>query len=143
MPFNGFRPKLLIQKTNPLYTLLMTHHAPVRPLAVYTIAAHHDIEPLARDASAYLLGLEVEDIDNTSTARMGSSYFMKLLLLSTNRVKALRRIVRETTPGLHPPQPGTACDEETQQQTRTHWERTVITLTWDDKSGEYQLNILG
>lgn len=137
MPLNGLSPKRLIQnEASPLYTLLMTHHAPIRPLAVYAIAAQHGMEALAQAASAHLLSLDPEDIDDASTVRMGSTYFMRLLMLTTNRVKALKRIVRETDPGSHTLEEGSGCTEEKQEEMKTYWLRTVTALTWDVKPGE-------
>ncbi|KAH6906585.1 hypothetical protein BKA70DRAFT_1288064 [Coprinopsis sp. MPI-PUGE-AT-0042] len=136
MPPYGLSPKALIQKGTPLYTLLMTHHVPIRALAVYTIAAHHDIEALARDASAHLLSLEVDDIDDASAVKIGSTYFMRLILLSTNRIKALKCIVRETKPAFHalPVDEGEECDKRKQEEMRNLWVCTVTQFTWDARS---------
>ncbi|KAH6906586.1 hypothetical protein BKA70DRAFT_411828 [Coprinopsis sp. MPI-PUGE-AT-0042] len=131
---NGLSPKKLIQKGNPLYTFLMTHHAPCRPLALYTVASRHGLEALAQDTSAHLLALEVGSIDDASAVEMGSTYFMRLITLSTSRVKALKGIVRDTNPALHTLERGKACNKERQQDMRNLWVRTVIKLTWDPKS---------
>jgi hypothetical protein len=137
MPLNGLSPKALIHKGSPLYTLLMTRHAPFCALAVYTIAAHHEMELLARDASAHLLALEASEIDEASAVKMGSSYLMRLILLNLGRVKALRDIVRETVPALHALERGPGCNKKRQQEMRNNWLRTVTQLTWEAKSGEY------
>ncbi|KAH6885659.1 hypothetical protein BKA70DRAFT_1494947 [Coprinopsis sp. MPI-PUGE-AT-0042] len=134
MPLNGLRPKALIQKGSPLYLLLITRYVPIRALTVYAIAAQHDIEALAQDASAHLLGLEVDDIDDLSTVKMGSMYFMRLVLLNTNRVKALKRIVLETNPAFHTLDKEGGCTKEKQEEMRSHWVRTMTQLTWEVKS---------
>lgn len=136
MPANGLNAKSLIYRGCPLYTLIATHYAPVAPLSVYTLAAEYDIEPLAMEASAYLHPLRVDEIDDASALRMGPSYLMRLVLLSTNRANALKSIVSMAKPVLHAPHDGSECNKEGQEKMASMWVSTVTEFTWEAKSGE-------
>ncbi|KAH6867635.1 hypothetical protein BKA70DRAFT_1360302 [Coprinopsis sp. MPI-PUGE-AT-0042] len=108
---NGLDPARIIQKGTPLYTLLMTRHVPHHPLM---------------DASPYLLGVGLEDIDDASACRMGPLYLKRLSLLNANRVRTLKCIV--------PQQRRKGCSIAIQKAMGKDWACIVTQLTWDAKS---------
>ncbi|KAH6906574.1 hypothetical protein BKA70DRAFT_1288043, partial [Coprinopsis sp. MPI-PUGE-AT-0042] len=108
----------------PLCTrYFMTRHVPHHPLMVYSTAAHHGMESLAQDASPYLLGVGLEDIDDASACRMGPL------------VRTLKCIVLNSIPAFHTlTRRRKGCSIAIQKAMGKDWACIVTQLTWDAKS---------
>ena len=131
MPTYGISPQTLIHPLAPLYGLLLAH-APLRPLEIYALAAHHNIASLAVSASTHLLAYDLTTMSDDMAQRMGAIYLKKILTLQIDRQKSLKQIL------LHPPHPHPPTDEcglkDQGKLTRT-WALVSAYFVWDAQSG--------
>ncbi|KAJ7676637.1 hypothetical protein DFH06DRAFT_1168712 [Mycena polygramma] len=127
MPIYGINPKAAILPSTPLFTLLLSH-APLFPLELYALAAHHDIFELAVPTSSHLLGFPLSRVSNEMAQRMGAIYLKRLIFLQLGRAEALKRVLGPL-PDQHPPTP--ACDISSQKQLSRAWALATAGLAWD------------
>ncbi|KAF6752621.1 hypothetical protein DFP72DRAFT_1132926 [Ephemerocybe angulata] len=127
LPELGIAPRAIIQPKTPLFTLLLSH-APMRPLDVFAVAAHHDLAELASTASSHLLSFPLFNIDDTMAARIGTSYLKRLFLLHMMRMEEVKMILAQP-PALHPIRKD--CDFENQKKLSGAWAWGTTCLAWD------------
>lgn len=127
LPELGIVPCTIIQPKTPLFTLLLSH-APIRPLDVFALAAHHDLSELASTASSHLLSFPLFNIDDTMAARIGTSYLKRLFLLHMMRMDEVKKILAQP-PALHPIRK--YCDFENQKKLSGAWAWGTTYLAWD------------
>ncbi|KAF8908531.1 hypothetical protein CPB84DRAFT_1703539 [Gymnopilus junonius] len=129
MPTYGLPPQSLIQPSSPLYNLLLSR-APLCPLDVYALAAHHDLLPLAVSVSSHLLSYDLFAITDAMAKRISATYLKKLMLLHAGRFESLKRIL------LHPPYhhpPTKVCSLEDQKSLTRAWALVSAYLVWDSR----------
>lgn len=132
MPQHWISPKKQITPETPLYNLLLSY-APLRPIHVYALAAHHDLTELAEKASSHLLGFPLATIDDGTSKKIGPVYLKRLFLLHAHRLTALKNLL------LQPPGPHAAtnvCNFEDQKRLTRAWALASSYLVWDAKPGE-------
>ncbi|KAJ7753903.1 hypothetical protein DFH07DRAFT_744203 [Mycena maculata] len=122
MPRYGINPKSTIFPSTHLFTLLLSQ-APLFPLQLYALAAHHDIFDLAEPTSAHLLSFPLPSLSDQMVERMGATLFF----LHFGRVEALKRILG-TPPRRHPPTP--ICDFHS-NGLGPAWALAAARLSWD------------
>lgn len=104
----------------------LVDRAPGAPLALYALAAHHDLHPLAAHASRHLLGCRAADIPLETAQRIGPAYLRRLWALQDARqLEALRTLLR-TPPQAHPPTPACGAGARLQRA----WELAAPHLLW-------------
>ncbi|EPQ58982.1 hypothetical protein GLOTRDRAFT_113825 [Gloeophyllum trabeum ATCC 11539] len=116
-----------IAPTLPLYQHLLLH-APLLPIALYALAAQHDLYELAVATSAHLLSFALPSLTDDLARRIGPVYLKRLFFLHLGRVDALKRLL------LPPPQPHgpTAwCDAVEQKKLTRAWALAAAYLAWD------------
>ncbi|KAL0062785.1 hypothetical protein AAF712_010323 [Marasmius tenuissimus] len=88
----GISAATFITSTSHLYQYLLAC-APLHPLEIYALAAQHDIGSLATTASVHTLVLELSDISEELSKRMGSVYLLKLFQLHITRTETLKKLL--------------------------------------------------
>lgn len=116
-----------------LYSLLLSH-APLHPLPVYTLAAHHGLEDLAVACSQYLLSTPFHMVSDHAAIRMGPIYLKRLAFLLLGRAEALKRLVVQPPP-LHAPT-GT-CTAFEQKRLARAWTLAAASFVWDARPGAF------
>ncbi|KAJ7018858.1 hypothetical protein C8F04DRAFT_1149828 [Mycena alexandri] len=124
MQIYGINPKLTIQPSTPLFTLLLSH-APHVPMDLYSLAGHHDIEDLAVAASAHLLSFSLPRLTDAAAQRMGAIYLKRLFFLHLGRTEALKRALLPP-PTAHKPTPG--CPLAQQRMLAREWALASVRL---------------
>ncbi|KAL0955450.1 hypothetical protein HGRIS_001692 [Hohenbuehelia grisea] len=130
LPAFGVNPQVCIYASptpSPLYALLFAH-APLHPLPIYTLAAHHNIYALAVNVSQHLLGIHLDELPDAVVSRMGAVYLKKLVYLHLGRSEALKRILKPL-PAAHAP--SALCGAEARGRLERAWMFAVSYLTWD------------
>ncbi|KAF7332173.1 hypothetical protein MKEN_00098300 [Mycena kentingensis (nom. inval.)] len=97
----GIHPAEKIHQSSPLFTLLLSH-APLRPLDLYSLASHYQLEALAVPTSAHLLAFPLSRLTDQDVERIGATYLKRLFFLHFGRNEALKRVLG-TPPHPHPP----------------------------------------
>ncbi|KAF5350125.1 hypothetical protein D9756_009124 [Leucocoprinus leucothites] len=136
MPYYDLVPKNHIVPRTPLYDLLLTH-APLFPLQLYTLAAHHDLQELAVATSSHLLSYPLSNLPEEAVDRMGALYLKRLLCLHLDRFNALKQIL------LSPPHPHPAtrqCSFQDQKKLTRAWALVSAYLAWDARPGMWSLS---
>ena len=133
MPHYSIPPEKYIVSGTPLYTLLLSH-APLRPLDLYALAAHHNIHPLAASTSSHLLSYPLQTITDGQAKRMGAIYLKKLMALHVDRYNALKSILLKPP---HPHPPTRTCDFEEQKRLTRAWALVSAYLAWDARPGNF------
>ncbi|KAI0741786.1 hypothetical protein C8Q80DRAFT_1196205 [Daedaleopsis nitida] len=123
------RPHDHLSPSKPLF-LRILNHAPVDPIAVYALAAHHDLDLLAVQVSSYLLPMQLQSLPTAYAVRMGPLYLKRLFFLHLGRNEALRRICLPL-PHPHPPSP--KCSFVQQKKLARAWALTSAFLVWDEQ----------
>ncbi|KAJ7618838.1 hypothetical protein DFH06DRAFT_1285949 [Mycena polygramma] len=123
----GINPKSSIFPSTPLFTLLLSH-APLFPLELYALAAHHDIFELAAPTSSHLLSFPLYRVPDALAQRMGATYLKRLIFLQLGRSEALKRVLGPL-PDQHPPTP--ECGFASQKQLSRAWALATASLAWD------------
>ncbi|KAF8885554.1 hypothetical protein CPB84DRAFT_1788272 [Gymnopilus junonius] len=129
MPKYGLPPQFLILPSTPLYDLLLSK-APLQPLDIYALAAHHGLGSLAVTASSHLLSYDLFSITDAMAERITAPYLKKLMLLHAGRFKSLKGIL------LHPPHPHPPtndCGLEDQKKLTRAWALVSAYLVWDSR----------
>ncbi|KAJ7616976.1 hypothetical protein DFH06DRAFT_1286069 [Mycena polygramma] len=123
----GINPKSSIFPSTPLFTLLLSH-APLFPLELYALAAHHDIFDLAAPTSSHLLSFPLYRVPDALAQRMGATYLKRLIFVQLGRSEALKRVLG-SFPDQHPPTPD--CGFASQKQLSRAWALATASLAWD------------
>ena len=127
-----------IVPTSPLYTLLLCV-APLHPMDVYVLAAHHKLHELAVATSSHLLSYSLRRISEAQAERMGAIYLKKLMDLHLSRLSSLKNIL--LTPP-HPHSPTRQCNFQEQKKLTRAWALASAYIVWDSRLGRYYLKIL-
>lgn len=127
MPCLGVIPSDLIKPCTPLYTLLLSH-APLSPMDVYSLAAHHHLTELAKQVSSHLLAYPIETIDDDLTKRIGVYHLKRLFVLIMTRDREAKEILKQP-PGLH--LATKTCRLENQRRVTRAWAIGSTQLAWD------------
>jgi hypothetical protein len=138
MPGYSITPREHILPGTPLYILLLSH-APLRPLDVYALAAHHNIHPLAVMTSSHLLSYSLQTITDSQADRMGAVYLKKLMILHVDRFNTLKSVLLELP---HPHPPTRDCDFSAQKKLTRSWCLVSAHLAWDARPGNSLLSLL-
>lgn len=133
MPDYSITPRSYIFPETPLFDLLLSH-APLHPLDVYALAAHHNILPLAVLTSPHLLSYSLPNITDAQADRMGAIYLKKLMSLHFIRFNALKDVLLKPP---HPHPPTRDCDFSTQKKLTRAWSLVSAHLAWDARPGNY------
>lgn len=127
MPYYGLLPKRIITPSHPTFSLLLAQ-APLYPIDVFALAAHHEIHDLAVTCSSHLLSFSLPSLSDELATRIGAVYLKRLFFLHFGRMDALRRIL---LPPPHP-HPATAeCDFTEQKKLTRAWALAAAYLAWD------------
>jgi len=131
MPRYSIVPCEYIVPGSPLYTLLLSV-APLQPMDVYTLAAHHKLHDLAMATSSHLLSYPLRNITEAQAERMGAIYLKKLMDLHLSRLSALKTIL------LSPPNPHSPtcrCSFQEQRKLTRAWALASAYIVWDSRLG--------
>ncbi|KAI1787540.1 hypothetical protein LXA43DRAFT_1165152 [Ganoderma leucocontextum] len=123
----GMPPRRHITPSTPLYSLILGQ-APMKPIAVYALAAAHDIYDLAVPVSSHLLSFALHALTDDLTIRIGPVYLRRLLFLHLGRQDALKRLL---LPAPHPHPPTSTCDFAEQKKLTRAWALASAYLAWD------------
>ena len=132
MPTYSITPRKHIHPETPLYTLLLSY-APLCPVDVYALAAHHKIHSLAVMTSSHLLSYPLHTITDSQADRMGALYLKKLMALHIDRLNALKDVLLKP-PYPHPPT--RVCDFSSQRKLIRAWSLVSANLAWDARPGK-------
>lgn len=127
LPKYGVTLKQCIVPGMPLYATAL-ESLPCEPIEFYTLAAEHELHPLAVEASTHMGDFSIMSIPDEQVERMGVMYYKKLVAMAEGRADMVKRLTR-AQPEAHPPTP--SCTEEDQQLMRTSWTILVSEFAWD------------
>ncbi|KAI0772066.1 hypothetical protein BD413DRAFT_612891 [Trametes elegans] len=127
MPSYGLIPKVYIAPSTPLYSLILSQ-APMQPIAVYALAATHDLHDLAVPVSSHLLSFALHSLTDDLALRIGPVYVKRLFFLHLGRLDALKRLL---LPPPHPHPPTAICDFTEQKKLTRAWALASAYLAWD------------
>jgi len=133
MPIYSICPRDYIAPPHPGYSYILSF-APLAPLDVYALAAHHDLAELAIDTSSHLLSHPLATIDDATATRIGPVYRKRLLSLHIIRLGALKDILLAPP---HPHAPTKDCDFVRQKQLTRAWALVAAYLAWEARPGLY------
>ncbi|EJD40255.1 hypothetical protein AURDEDRAFT_70324 [Auricularia subglabra TFB-10046 SS5] len=114
----------------PLFETILAH-ASVRPLHVYSLAAHHELEALAAAASQHMLSFPLFLLSNDDARRMGPVYLRRLFFLHLGRVEALKRLLA-APPSVHAP--SMQCDDVQLQKVQRAWGLATAAIVRDARA---------
>jgi len=106
-PGAGEERRSLSSTSGSLYSLILGH-APNQPLQVYIFAASRNLEPLAVQASRFLLSFTLSDLTNDDCLAMGPTYLRRLFFLHLGRIEKLKSLLLRP-PSPHLPSPSSTC----------------------------------
>ncbi|KAJ3533890.1 hypothetical protein NMY22_g7151 [Coprinellus aureogranulatus] len=127
MPRYGLVPKDMIRANSELYNLLLMH-APLRPLDIYALAGHYDVEELAKVVSSHLLSLPLNRVSDTMAVRMGPVYLRRLFSLHISRMDSLKNVLSQP-PQFH--RLTRECSFEDQKRVSRAWALGATYLVWE------------
>ncbi|KAI0650261.1 hypothetical protein C8Q79DRAFT_375277 [Trametes meyenii] len=127
MAVYGLAPKEHIAPSSPLYAMILSQ-APVQPIAVYALAASHDLYELAVPVSSHLLSFSLHTLTDELAMRIGPLYMKRLFFLHLGRLDALKRLL---LPPPHPHPPTETCDFTEQKKLTRAWALASAYLAWD------------
>lgn len=133
MPKYGLPPQQHLAPSTPLYALILSL-APMQPIAVYALAAAHDLHDLALHVSTHLLSFALHTLTDDLARRIGPLYMKRLVLLHLGRLDVLKRLLR---PAPRPHGPTPRCDFAEQRRVGTAWTLAAAYLVWNARPGEY------
>ncbi|CAA7263836.1 unnamed protein product [Cyclocybe aegerita] len=134
MPSYSMVPEEHIVPSSHLHNLLLSY-APLHPLELYTLAASHNLEPLAVKTSSHLLSYSLQTITDEQAERIGAVYLKKLMVLHFGRFTALKNILLQPP---HPHPPTKECDFIQQRKLTRAWALVSAYLAWDARPGTPQ-----
>ena len=129
-------PATHILPSTSLYNVLLSY-APLHPLDLYALAAHHNLHSLAVSTSSHLLSYSLPTITDDQAERMGSVYLRKLVLLQLDRFLAMKNILLKLP---HPHAPTKLCGFTEQKRLSRVWALASASWVWDAKLGESYLS---
>ncbi|KAK1221533.1 hypothetical protein PQX77_015652 [Marasmius sp. AFHP31] len=121
-----------ITPTSHFYQYLLAC-APLHPLEVYALAAQHDMKSLATTASAHTLVVELSQISEEMSKRMGSIYLLRLFQLHAARTETLKKLLAADF-GYH--NTTSDCDIRNQRQLKNGWNLAVASMLFTIKPGK-------
>ncbi|KAJ7596002.1 hypothetical protein C8J56DRAFT_393361 [Mycena floridula] len=127
LPIYGVHPIDQILPTSELYLSLMAH-APLFPLALYSLASCFDLNDLAISTSPHLLSYQLSSLTDDQAEGIAPSYLRRLFFLHMGRCDALKRAL------LVPPQPHIPtlnCDLTGQRKVNRAWIMAAAYLAWE------------
>ncbi|KAL0062013.1 hypothetical protein AAF712_011091 [Marasmius tenuissimus] len=124
LPEYGISPVACITPESHLYKLLLSC-APLHPLEVYAQAAHHGLGSLAVTVSSHTLVVELAQLTDELSKRMGSVYALRLFQLHAGRVDTLKKLLSRDL-GLHNPTPD--CTFDGQRLLKAKWTLGVAAM---------------
>ncbi|PIL28691.1 hypothetical protein GSI_08735 [Ganoderma sinense ZZ0214-1] len=127
----GLPPGWHVNPSTPLYSLIL-NQAPVQPIAIYALAAAHDLYDLALQVSSHLLSFALHTLTDDLIIRIGPVYMRRLFFLHLGRLDALKRLLHPT-PYPHPPMP--SCDLAEQKKLANAWSLASAYLVWNARPG--------
>ncbi|KAL0062784.1 hypothetical protein AAF712_010322 [Marasmius tenuissimus] len=127
-----------ITSTSHFYQHLLAC-APLHPLEVYALAAQHDMKSLATIASTHTLVVELSQISEELSKRMGSIYLLRLFQLHTARTETLKKLMAADL-GYH--STTNDCNIRNQQQLKNGWNLAVASMLFTIKPGEKLLPVI-
>ncbi|KAI9062532.1 hypothetical protein FKP32DRAFT_1593178 [Trametes sanguinea] len=127
MPTYGLSPKEHITPSTPLYSVILSQ-APLQPILIYALAAHHDLFDLAVPVSSHLLSFPLYDLTDELVTRMGPVYVKRLFFLHLGRLDALKRVL---LPPPHPHPSTESCDFTEQKKLTRAWALASSYLAWE------------
>ncbi|KAG2024057.1 hypothetical protein CC2G_001653 [Coprinopsis cinerea AmutBmut pab1-1] len=130
MPSYNITPNAHILPGSHLYGLLLTH-APLSPLRVYALAAHHQLHELAVHASSHTLAIPLSSITDDIARRIGAIYLKKLMTLHMARQEHFKNIILQP-PELH--LVSKACSFQDQKRLSRAWALAAAYFAWDGKN---------
>ncbi|KAF9262586.1 hypothetical protein L218DRAFT_928987 [Marasmius fiardii PR-910] len=125
-PSFGIQPNKCITPESRLFQYLLSC-APIYPLQIYALAAHHDMEDLAVAVSSHTLVRDLSEVTENLAKRMGSRYLMRLFQLHMKRIETLKGLLA-IEPGLHNPTP--RCGFDRQRYLKQKWTLAVAALLY-------------
>ena len=131
MPSYSMVVQALVTPNSPLHDLLLLQ-APLRPLDIYALAAHHRLSELAVRSSLHLLGFPLETISDAMAVRIGPTYLRRLFVLQMMRTQTLGALLRQPL-RFHPPTK--SCDIEWRKKLGRAWELASAHLLWTARPG--------
>ncbi|GLB43050.1 putative expressed protein [Lyophyllum shimeji] len=137
MPVYSICPRDHITPSNPSYSYILSF-APLAPLDLYALAAHHDLQELAVAASSHLLSLALSTIDDATATRIGAVYLRRLLCLHITRLSALKDLLLAPP---HPHPPTKDCDFEKQKRLTRAWALVAAYLAWEARPAHHRLGM--
>ncbi|GLB45356.1 putative expressed protein [Lyophyllum shimeji] len=120
-------PRDHITPSHPSYAYILSF-APRAPLDVYALAAHHDLQELARAASSHLLSYSLTAIDDAAAERISGVYVSRLVRLHLTRLATLKELLLAPP---HPHPPTKNCDFEQQKPLARAWALGAAYLAWE------------
>ncbi|KAL1748912.1 hypothetical protein HDZ31DRAFT_59798 [Schizophyllum fasciatum] len=124
LPIYGLDPKVHVAPGQAIFELVRGQAA-LSPLHVYTVAATHDLFPLAQMVSPHLLSYPLASMTDVQAAAIGAVYLKHLFLLHRRRVDALKELLGQP-PQFHPAT--AACDYAAQRGLARAWAAAAATI---------------
>ncbi|KAK1233031.1 hypothetical protein PQX77_003834 [Marasmius sp. AFHP31] len=131
LPEYGISPVACITPKTHLYRLLLSC-APLHPLEIYAQAAHHGLGSLAVTVSSHTLVVELAQVTDELSMRMGPVYALRLFQLHTGRVEILKKLLSRDL-GLHNPTAG--CTFDGQRVLKAKWNLGIANMFNEIKPG--------
>lgn len=120
----GLDPRTYVAPNRPLFELVRAQAA-LAPLHVYSVAASHDLFPLAQAVSQHLLSYPLSTMTDAQAAAIGALYLKHLFALQHRRMSTLRELL-EQPPQFHPATEG--CDYGAQRSIARAWSAAAATV---------------
>ncbi|KAL1682924.1 hypothetical protein EV122DRAFT_202808 [Schizophyllum commune] len=117
----GLDPQAYVSYGSVLFECLRPYAA-VAPIEVYTLAARHNLLPLAQVASTYLLSYPLHSITETQARLIGPVYLERLVRLHRTRLATLNELLR-CPPEFHAETAG--CSFAAQEDLTRAWDGAV------------------
>ncbi|KAF9256884.1 hypothetical protein L218DRAFT_159304 [Marasmius fiardii PR-910] len=124
LPKYGIEPSAVITPISHLYQTILSC-APINPLEIYALAAQYGMASLAMTVSSHTLVVELSQVSDDLSKRMGSVYLLRLFQLHMGRMDTLKGLLTAEL-GLHNPTP--ECDFGKQKLLKERWNLGVASL---------------
>ena len=133
LPEYGISPTACITPESNLYQLLLAC-APLHPLEVYAQAAHHGLDSLATIVSSHTLVVNLAQLTDELSVKMGPVHALRLFQLHIGRVETLKRLLSHDI-GLH--DPTRYCDFDGQKVLKEKWNIGIAFMSTKIEPGEF------
>ena len=131
LPEIGTPANELVAADTELFAYIL-RQAPLHPLRVFALGAHHGIHELAVRASGHLLSYSLSSLTDNEAERIGAVYLRKLVLLLVERTAKLRDLLLRP-PMPHPPTK--RCGFREQKAVEGLWAMAIVGVAWDVRPG--------